>query len=283
MIGVRSMWLELFRGAFQMSLDARDVRILRSIAENDSTSPERIQEETNIPKSTVHYRIKNMKDRGVIKNDLFEIDFEKAGLGLTVISEVLAEFGEGYQEEVGKALAEIEGVNEVYFMMGDTDFIVISRLPSRDMVETLVEEFEAVDGIQRTSSKFVISSIKADESVGILRDYSEETLLNSHGLDETVEKLSDLLCSIRRRRKGRADYTLATKRKCWTGRLRASPCQCDVGCVESLRRPAVRGAAIGVMLLDREAAWRQYQHRSGRRGRTLKTAVFVGTGSRVVS
>jgi len=116
----------------------------------------------------------------------------------------------------------------------------------------------------------VISSIKADESVGILRDYSEETLLNSHGLDETVEKLSDLLCSIRRRRKGRADYTLATKRKCWTGRLRASPCQCDVGCVESLRRPAVRGAAIGVMLLDREAAWRQYQHRSGRRGRTLK-------------
>jgi len=92
-----------------MSLDARDVRILRSIAENDSTSPERIQEETNIPKSTVHYRIKNMKDRGVIKNDLFEIDFEKAGLGLTVISEVLAEFGEGYQEEVGKALAEIEG------------------------------------------------------------------------------------------------------------------------------------------------------------------------------
>jgi len=66
-----------------------------------------------------------MKDRGVIKNDLFEIDFEKAGLGLTVISEVLAEFGEGYiREEVGKALAEIEGVNEVYFMMG----ILISLL-----------------------------------------------------------------------------------------------------------------------------------------------------------
>jgi len=65
MIGVRSMcgW-NCSGGAFQMSLDARDVRILRSIAENDSTSPERIQEETNIPKSTVHYRIKNMKDRG---------------------------------------------------------------------------------------------------------------------------------------------------------------------------------------------------------------------------
>lgn len=166
-----------------MSLDARDVRILRSIAQNDSTSPERIHDETDIPKSTVHYRIEKMKDRGVIKNDLFEIDFEKVGLGLTVISEVLAEFGEGYQQEVGEALAEIEGVNEVYFTMGDTDFIVISRLPSRDMVETLVEEFEAIDGIQRTSSKFVITSIKAQESVGMLRDYSETTVLDSHGLE----------------------------------------------------------------------------------------------------
>lgn len=172
-----------------MSLDDRDVRILRSIAETDSTSPERIQEETDIPKSTVHYRIKNMKERGVIKNDLFEIDFEKAGLGLTVISEVLAEFEEGYQEEVGRELADIEGVNEIYFMMGDTDFIVISRLPSRDMVETLIEEFQAVDGVQRTSSKFVISSIKADEGVGMLRDYTEETILSSHGLDETEDKI----------------------------------------------------------------------------------------------
>ena len=168
-----------------MSLDERDVRILRSIAKYNSPSPERIHEETDIPKSTVHYRIQNMKERGVIKNDLFEIDLEKAGFGLTVISEVLAEFEEGYQEKVGKALANIEGVNEVYFMMGDTDFIVISRLPSHDMVETLVEEFEAIDGIQRTSSKFVISSIKTNEQIGTLRDYSEETLLDSHGLHET--------------------------------------------------------------------------------------------------
>jgi DNA-binding Lrp family transcriptional regulator len=130
-----------------------------------------------------------MKDQGVIKNDLFEIDFEKAGLGLTVISEVLAEFEEGYQREVGKALSEIEGVNEVYFMMGDTDFIVISRLPSRDMIETLVEKFEAVNGIQRTSSKFVISSIKANESVGMLRDYTEETILNSHGLNKPEKEI----------------------------------------------------------------------------------------------
>jgi len=180
-----------------MSLDARDVRILRSIAENDSTSPERIQEETNIPKSTVHYRIKNMKDRGVIKMIYLGSISKRLDWVSRLFPEVLAEFGEGYQEEVGKALAEIEGVNEVYFMMGILISLLFHGFRLVIWLKRLLRSLRAVDGIQRTSSKFVISSIKADESVGILRDYSEETLLNSHGLDETVEKLSDLLCSIR--------------------------------------------------------------------------------------
>jgi len=76
-------------------------------------------------------------------------------------------------------------------MMRDTDFIVISRLPSRDMIETLVEEFESIDGIQRTSSKFVINSIKTNENVGMLGDYTEEMILNSHVLCETDKKSSD--------------------------------------------------------------------------------------------
>lgn len=171
-----------------MSLDSRDIQILRSIAESGSTSLEDIQEETDIPKSTVHYRIKNMEKQGVIKNNLFEIDLEKVGLDLTVISEVFAEFGEGYHETIGKELASIEGVNEVYFMMGDTDFIAISRLPSRDMIETLVEEFEAICGIRRTSSKFVISSINENESVGMLRNYTKETILSSHEINELENK-----------------------------------------------------------------------------------------------
>ncbi|WP_306061289.1 Lrp/AsnC family transcriptional regulator [Natronococcus wangiae] len=160
------------------ALDERDIEILCAIAEHESFSTEDLHEITEIPKSTVHYRIQNMKESGVIKNDLFEIDREKLGLEITIISEVWAEFGEGYHEEIGRKLAEIEGVNEVYFTMGDTDFVVISRLTSRDMVEGLVEEYEAIDEIRRTSSKFAITTIKEDASIGMIRDYEKEMLLS---------------------------------------------------------------------------------------------------------
>ena len=164
------------------TLDERDFKILCAVAECESFSTETLHEATDIPKSTVHYRIQNMKENGIITNDLFELDREKLGLEITVISEIWGEFGEGYHEEIGRKLADIEGVNQVYFTMGETDFIVIARLTSRDMVERLIEDYESIDEIRRTSSKFAISTIKEDMSVGSLCDYDEDTLLAESGL-----------------------------------------------------------------------------------------------------
>ncbi|PCR89209.1 Lrp/AsnC family transcriptional regulator [Natrinema ejinorense] len=169
------------------TLDERDIKILFAIADRETDNTEVLHEETGIPKSTVHYRLQNLKEEGVITNDLYELDLDEIGLGLTVISEIWAEFGEGYQERVGEQLAAIEGVNQVYFTMGDTDFVVIGRLTSRDMVERLVEDYESIDEITRTSSKFVISTIKTSEGIGTLRDYGLESFLEAHGLSADEE------------------------------------------------------------------------------------------------
>lgn len=169
------------------SLDERDIKILFAIADRETDNTEIIHEETDIPKSTVHYRLQNLKEEGVITNDLYELDLDEVGLSLTVISEVWAEFDEGYHERVGEQLADVEGINQVYFTMGDTDFVLIGRLTSRDMVEELIEDYESIDEINRTSSKFVISTIKTSEGIGTLRDYDRASFLDAHGLSDEAE------------------------------------------------------------------------------------------------
>ena len=159
-----------------MSIDHKDVRILSAIANLKTASPDEISEESGIPKSTVHYRIQQLKQNGTLTNDLLDIDFEKVGLSLTLISEIWAEFEQGYHETVGKKLGEIEGVNQVYFTLGDTDFIMISNLSSRQQVERLVEDLESIDEIERTSSKFVIKTLKNESNP--VADYELKTLLN---------------------------------------------------------------------------------------------------------
>ena len=165
-----------------MRVDEKDVRILRALAEAETGSPDVIHERTGIPTSTVHYRLNRLREKGILSNDLFDVDRDELGFSLTVISEVDAEYKRGYQERIGEKIAEINGVNQVYFVMGDTDFVVISHLSRHDMVEDLITEFEAVDEINRTSSKFVIQTVKSSRS--ILLDYDEDSLFEALEIDD---------------------------------------------------------------------------------------------------
>ena len=160
-------------------MDERDVTILKAIADLGTGSPEKLSEETDIPVSTIHYRLNNLREEGIIENDLYDVDVEKVGLGVTVLVEILADY-EGSYEDFGERLLAVEGVTQAYFTMGETDFIVIARLPDSDAVEGLISAFESIDGVERTNSTFVISS---------LRD--ADNPLESYGLETLVEELAD--------------------------------------------------------------------------------------------
>lgn len=159
-----------------VEMDQKDIRILAALYEHQTSNLETLNEHTDIPKSTIHNRLNKLRDQGVLKNDLNNIDLEKVGLSITLISEVWAEFEEGYQYVVGDKLSQIEGVNQVYFTLGETDFVVIAHLASREMVEELVNDYEAIEEITRTSSKFVITTVKDEDHP--LNDFHLETLLD---------------------------------------------------------------------------------------------------------
>lgn len=158
-------------------MDERNIRILQAIADLGTGSPDEISEHTDIPKSTVHYRLTKLKEDGIVTNDLFDVDLEKLGLEITVISEVIAEYEEQYHEEVGEKLADIEGVNQVYFTMGDTDFVVIAHLSDREMVQRLISDYERIDEVVRTSSQFVVETVKDEPHP--LNDFELETLVET--------------------------------------------------------------------------------------------------------
>ena len=156
-------------------MDERDVRLLKAIADLGTGSPERLHEETGIPVSTIHYRLNNLREAGVIENDLYDLDHEALGLGVTVIVEVLADY-DGPYEEVAEELLDVEGVTQAFFTMGETDFIVIARLSSSDAVERLIGDFEAIPEVERTNSTFVISSLREESRAPAT--YDLETLID---------------------------------------------------------------------------------------------------------
>lgn len=161
-------------------MDERDIRLLKAISDLGTGSPERLHKATDIPVSTIHYRLNNLREAGIVTNDLYDVDLEEFGLGVTVIVEVLANYSGSY-EDVGEKIAAIEGVTQAFFTMGKTDFVVLARLPHSDAVERLIGDFEAIPEVERTNSTFVISTLR--DSQRALQSYDLETLV-----EELVEK-----------------------------------------------------------------------------------------------
>jgi DNA-binding Lrp family transcriptional regulator len=156
-------------------MDERDVTLLKAISDLGTGSPDRLHEETGIPVSTIHYRLNNLREAGVIENDLYDVDLDAVGLGVTVLVEVLADYDR--HEEISEELLAVEGVTQLYFTMGETDFVLVARLPDSDDVERLIRDFESIPEVERTNSTFVIASLR--DSGRPLESYSLETLLDS--------------------------------------------------------------------------------------------------------
>lgn len=156
-------------------MDDRDIRLLKAIADLGTGSPEQLHEETDIPVSTIHYRLNNLAEEGILTNDLYDVDLEAVGLGVTVVVEVLADYS-GTYDDVAEKFRQIEGVTQVYLTMGETDFIVIANLPDADTVERLIRDFENLSEVERTNSTFVISTLK--DSQRALESYDLDSLLS---------------------------------------------------------------------------------------------------------
>jgi len=155
-------------------MDDRDVRLLKAIADLGTGSPERLHEETGIPVSTIHYRLNNLREAGVVENDCYDVDLDALGLGVTVILEVLTDYS-GSHDHVAEDVEAIEGVTQLFSTMGETDYVAIARLGDGDDVGRLIRDFEAVDAVERTNSTYVIDEIHEDARG--LSSYSMETLL----------------------------------------------------------------------------------------------------------
>jgi DNA-binding Lrp family transcriptional regulator len=59
--------------------------------------------------------------------------------------------------------------------MGETDFVVVARLPDSDDVERLIRAFEDIEEVDRTDSTFVIKSLRDGQRP--LESYSLDTLV----------------------------------------------------------------------------------------------------------
>lgn len=142
-----------------VEFDETDLELLEAIEADFDVSLDTLASKLGFSKSTIHYRLKKLRESGIIEGVTADLNPVPFGLNMVAITEVSVTHEHGYSESVGAGLAALDGVEQVYYTMGDVDFVCISRVQDRSQMNNVIEDMVAIETVNETSSRFVMDEI----------------------------------------------------------------------------------------------------------------------------
>lgn len=143
-----------------MGFDEKDIKILKILKFQAELTTSQISKRTGIPITTIHNRIKKLKHLKIIKNYTVNLDYEKIGKPLKAFILIIVNQSKRSQNEIGKELKKIEGVESVDIITGTTDIIVVIRFKDMHILNELItEKIRKIKGIDKTETLMVLEEI----------------------------------------------------------------------------------------------------------------------------
>jgi Lrp/AsnC family transcriptional regulator for asnA, asnC and gidA len=147
------------------SLDEKDYKILALLSENSRITTREMSKQLDIPQTTIHNRIKRLKQSGVIKKFTIELDRKKVGKGLVayILCTVSYRTKRGTkinQYKVAQLIERLPVVEEVSIVTGDIDLIVKVALKDVDELnDFVIFKLRDIEGVEKTKTSVVLSQI----------------------------------------------------------------------------------------------------------------------------
>ena len=163
-----------------MSVDERDIEILRLLQEDAKVSAKEISRRIGSPITTVYSRIKKLEESGIIKGYKPVLDYAKLGRPTTAL--ILASFTyrlSGVEEpldqrQIAREVARFPEVQEVHIISGDWDILI--KVKERDVAAVgrfVVDKLRKVRGIEKTLTCMVFDTAKETLDIPLNLAWSE--------------------------------------------------------------------------------------------------------------
>lgn len=147
-----------------MNLDLIDIKLLRLLQENAELSNKDLAFKTNKSITTVHDRVRRLKESGYINRMVAILDRQKIGIGLISFSQVfLVDHSAESLKKFEESVAAFAEVMECFQMSGSYDFLL--RVATRDMEGYhmfLRNKLSALPNVDKVQTFFVLSESKSE-------------------------------------------------------------------------------------------------------------------------
>ena len=144
-------------------LDDIDKKILKILEEDARTPFSKIAKMLNLSESTIHIRIKRLKENGIIRGFYVDIDPEK--IGYNVMAFVLIKADPKKYESILKAISQYKEVYEIFYVTGEYYALLKVRVKDREELAAVLDKIGNMDGVTSTYTMFVLRTIKENKAV----------------------------------------------------------------------------------------------------------------------
>ncbi len=143
--------------------DEMDEKILKEYLNDSRRSYREIARKIKVSPGTVVSRIKDLEEKGIITKYTAQLDYEKLGYELTVITEIT--ISKGMVEEVGREISGIRGICAIYNVTGDSDVMVIAKFKSREDLSNFTKRVLKMENVERTNTHLAFMTLKEDFNI----------------------------------------------------------------------------------------------------------------------
>jgi Lrp/AsnC family transcriptional regulator, leucine-responsive regulatory protein len=152
-----------------MQLDEFDNKILNLVQASNRLSQREISDVVNLSASAVNRRILAMEQAGIIRANVALVDPAKVGRPITIIVEVSVESERlDLIDQVKARFLKCKAVQQLYYVTGETDFVLIMNVADMSEYERLTRElFFAEGNIKRFKTMVVMERSKQTLAVPI--------------------------------------------------------------------------------------------------------------------
>jgi Lrp/AsnC family leucine-responsive transcriptional regulator len=155
-----------------LSLDDKDLRILRIIQEDCRLTAREISDRTGVPVTTVFAKIKRMERLGVVRGYHAVLEASRLNAGTTAFVFISFEYKGKHrvlsQRKVAKQIADLAEVQEVHIISGEWD--ILTKVKAKDVESVgrfVVDKLRLIVGIEKTLTCFVFESEKETTAIAL--------------------------------------------------------------------------------------------------------------------
>jgi len=144
-------------------LDKTDVQVLNEVLRDSRQSYREIARRIGVSPGTVVSRVRDMEEKKIISKYTAQVDFEKLGYDLTVVTEVTISSGMVF--EAGIEITMMRQSCAIYNVTGDSDVMVIAKFRNRDELSNFTKALLKIPNVERTKTHLVLNTLKEDFNI----------------------------------------------------------------------------------------------------------------------